>query len=144
MGANRPSYENRRRPNWGGSRRHSGANCLGTIERLPIRLESLGRDAQGRCPEGEITLLVVEAAWVRAITQAAAKEIVIRVSGIVSFYLRIRGAVKVDLTGEQSVLVLRGYSESLAERGRTAPSAANRAFSVWVESLGIDWPLAIP
>lgn len=45
------------------------------------------------------------------------------------------------LTGNESVVLIRDYLESLAERGRTAPASAKHAPKVWVEALIIDWPL---
>ena len=85
---------------------------------MPCRLESLLVGmyvADG--PKGGITLLVIEAESVRSETQAAAKSIVGHFSGLVRFYLEMRGEIEVDLAGEQSVAVVRDYLESIAERG---------------------------
>ena len=93
-------------------------------------------------PKGEITLLIIEAISLRAKSTAAMKGVINRVSGLVSFYLETREESKFQLTGEDSVVILRDYLESLAERGRTVLATAKHSLTVWAEALGIDWPLA--
>ena len=94
-----------------------------------------------KVPRGKITLLVIEAISARAKSQTAMKNIINRVSGLVLFYLELRQETEVELTGPQSVVLLRDYLESLAERGRTVPAAGKHALSAWADALGIDWPL---
>lgn len=94
-------------------------------------------------PQGKLALLVIEAISVRAKSTSAMKTIVRFVAGLVKFYLEVRQETKVELTGPQSLVLLRDYLESLAERGRAVPAEeAKSAFSVWADALGIDWPLS--
>ena len=69
------------------------------------------------------------------------KGIIKHVSGLIKFYIDTIDESKSQLTGEGSVILLRDYLESLAERSRTVPAAAKHASSVWSEALGVDWPL---
>ena len=48
---------------------------------------------------------------------------------------------KLEVTEEQSVVLIRDYLESLADSGRTAPESAKRALGVRAGALGVDWPL---
>ena len=99
---------------------------------------------KAQAPKDKITLLATEALSLRAKSTAATRGISNHVSGQVRFYVDIRARgteSKVELTGEQSVVLIHDYLESLAERGRTVPAAAKHALSVWAEALGIDWPL---
>ena len=92
-------------------------------------------------PKDKITLLVIEAISVRAKSSATLKSVAKHVSGLVRFYLETRDESKFQLTGDDSLILLHDYLESLAERGRTAPATAKHALSVWAEALGIEWPL---
>ena len=92
----------------------------------------------------KITLLVIKATSLRAKSTAAMKAIINHVYVIIRFYLDVRQETKVELTGDQSAVLLRDYLEPLAERVRTVPSAAKHALTVWAEALGIDWPLTNP
>ena len=67
-----------------------------------------------------------------------------RVKGLIRFYRDTREENAVTLNGESSLVVLRDFHESLAERGRAVPGAARHALAFWDEALGIDWPLANP
>ena len=99
---------------------------------------------KAQVPKGKIALLAIEALSLRAKSTSAMRGIANRVTGVVRFYVEMRACEpesKVDLTGEQAVVLIRDYLESLAERGRTVPATAKHALSVWAEALGIDWPL---
>ena len=63
---------------------------------------------------------------------------------LIHFYLDTRNASAVALTWEGSLFLVRDFLESLKERGRTAPSYAKHALTVWPDALGIDWPLTNP
>ena len=93
-------------------------------------------------PQGKIALLAIEAISVRAKSACAMKTIAKHVADAVRFYLGARQETNVEVTGPQSLAILRDYIEPLAERGRAVPAAAKSALSAWVDALGIDWPLA--
>ena len=92
--------------------------------------------------QGETALLVIEAAMSRSKSIATTRAIVKHARGLLNYYLELRADAKVSLTGEHSVILLRDYLESLAERGRTVPATAKHALCVWAEALGIDWPMS--
>ena len=92
-------------------------------------------------PKDKITLLVIEAISLRAKSAATMKSVAKHVSALVRFYLGTREETKFQLTGDDSIILLHDYLESLAERGRTVPATAKHALSFWAEALGIDWPL---
>ena len=96
---------------------------------------------KAQAPNGKITLLIIGAISSRAKSTAKMKGVVNHVSGLVTFYLDTREVSKFQFTGEESVVLLHDYLESLAERGRTVPATANHALTVWAEALGIDWPI---
>ena len=80
----------------------------------------------------------------RAKSIASANAIVRRVNGLIQYYIDTRNETAVALTGESSLALLRDFLESIAERGRTAPSAGSHAPSIWDEAIGVDWPLTNP
>ena len=100
------------------------------------------RKAQAQ--KGEIVLLAIEAISVRARPPSAIRSIIKHVAGLIDLYLETRGETKADLTGDQPLVLVREYLESLAEIGRAAPAAAKRALAVRPEALGVDWPLPNP
>ena len=115
---------------------------MGIGQRVSANLEPVDGNVQSTGPDGEIALLAIEAIALREKSAAAMRGIPKHVSCLVRFYLDIRDDTKAELTGEQSVALLRDYLESLDERGRTAPSSAKHALSVWADALGIYWPLS--
>ena len=58
-----------------------------------------------------------------------------------TIFLGNRDGTKVELTGDQSVVLLRDYLGSLAGRGRASPAAEKAALAFWADALGIDWRL---
>ena len=100
---------------------------------------------EAQVPKDKIVLLVIEALSGRAKSQSTLKGVVRFVQGFVKFFIDTKASdaeCKMELTGEKSVVLLHDYFESLADRGRTAPSAAKHALGVWAEALEIDWPLS--
>ena len=89
-------------------------------------------------PGGEIVLLAIIAASKSAKADAPTRGVVRHFDGLVKFFLDIRDDTKVALAGEQPVVLLRDYIESLRERGRTVPAAAGRALSVRADAPSID------
>ena len=86
---------------------------------------------KAQVPKDKITLLVIEAIALRAKSTAAMKNVAKHVSALVRFYLETRDGTKFQLTGDDSLILLYDYLESLAERGRTVPATAKHALSVW-------------
>ena len=99
---------------------------------------------KAQVPKDKITLLVIEAISVRAKSTSTLKGIIKHVSGLLKHYIEVREETKVELTGDQSVVLIHDYLESLDERGRTVPASAKHALTVWAEALGIDWPMTNP
>ena len=93
---------------------------------------------------GKTTMLIIEAVTSRAKSAKSAETITKHVTGRIHFYLDTRNASAVALTWEGSLFLVRDFLESLKERGRTAPSYAKHALTVWPDALGIDWPLTNP
>ena len=42
------------------------------------------------------------------------------------------------------MVLLRDYSESVSDRGRTVPGAVGTSLGTWSEALGVPWPLGNP
>ena len=95
-----------------------------------------------QAPKDKIVLLATEALYARAKSTSTMKGIAKHVSGLAQYFMDTREESKVELTGKDSLIPIRDYLESLAERGRTVPATAKHALAVWAEALGIDWPLA--
>ena len=83
---------------------------------------------KAQAPRGKITLLVIEAISLRLKSTASMKGIIKHVSGLIKFYIERKSEAKFQLTGEDSVVLLRDYLESLAERCRAVPAAQNMPF----------------
>ena len=96
---------------------------------------------KAQVPKGKITLLVIDALSVRGKSAETMKGIANHASGLVQYYMDTREESKVQLTGRDSVVLIRDFLESLAERGRTVPASDKHALTVWAEALSIDWPL---
>ena len=94
-----------------------------------------------QAPKDKIVLLATEALYARAKSTSTMKGIAKHVSGLAQYFMDTREESKVELTGNDSLILIHDYLESLAERGRTVPATAKRALAVWAEALGIDWPL---
>ena len=85
---------------------------------------------KGQVPNGEIALLVIWAVSLRAESETTMKSIAKHVAGLVRFYREVRDEAMVELTGEQSVVAIRDYAESLDERAaRFLPSRIARYLS---------------
>ena len=95
---------------------------------------------KAQAPKGKIILLVIDALSARAKSTPTMKGVAKHASGLAQYYLDTREEPKVQLAGEDSLVLIRDYLESLTERGRTVPSSAKHAIAVWAEALGIDWP----
>ena len=100
------------------------------------------RDSQ--IPGDKTTLLVPETGTTRPKSLASTKSILRHVSGLIQYYLDAWSETSVTLTGESPLVLVHDYLESVAERGRTAPSAGKHALAVWPEALGICRPLTNP
>ena len=128
-----------------GDKRVFGDNRKHTAWELAIEFSETSNILKGmykaQVPKGKITLLVIEAISVRAKSSATLKSVAKHVSGLVRFYLETRDESMSQRTGDDSLILLHDYLDSLAERGRTVPATAKHALSVWAEALGIDWPL---
>ena len=93
-------------------------------------------------PHGKLTLLVLAAVTSRPKSIASTKSLVRHVSGVSQFYLGARGECAITLTGDSPLVDIREFAESPGGRGRTVPTPARRALTVWSDALGIDWPIA--
>ena len=95
---------------------------------------------------GRITILTIEALMRRCKSPASNRGVIKNVSGLVKFLLDTRGGLKpgIALTGDTSVVLLRDYLQSVAERGRAVPGAVKTSLSTWSETLGVPWPLDNP
>ena len=89
-------------------------------------------------PNEKMDLLVIEAITTRPKSVASAKPIAKHVKGLIQFYLDTRKEISITLTCESSMVLIRDYLESLTERGRTVPSPAKHALTVWEDAPGID------
>ena len=129
-----------------GDKKESDDNLKSTSWELANEFSSTSNLLTGmykaHATKGKIKLLAIEAISLRAKSAAAMRGIAKHVSGMVRFYLDARDESKVELTGDESVVLLRDYLESMGGRGRTAPATAKHALTVWAEALGIDWPLS--
>ena len=85
---------------------------------------------KAQVPKDKITLLVIDALSLRAKSTETMKGIAKHVSGMVQYYMGAREETNVQLTGSDSLVLIRGYLEELTERGRTAPAAAKHALAV--------------
>ena len=63
-----------------------------------------------------MSLILTEEVSLRAISEATTKSIVKHVSGLVRFYLEVRDETTVERTGGESVVSIRDYAGSIAER----------------------------
>ena len=99
---------------------------------------------ESQIPDDMITLLVIESVTTRPKLIASTKLIIRLVIVLLQFYLDTRNETSATLTGGSSMVLIRDYLESLAERGRTVASSGKHAPAVWSEALGIDWPLTNP
>ena len=77
----------------------------------------------------------------KAKSAASLRNVIRHVQGLVKFYIDNIVDTKIELTGDQSDVLLRDCLESLVGRGRAVPVAAKSALSVWADALWIDWPL---
>ena len=50
----------------------------------------------------------------------------------------------IALTGDSSVVLLRNYIESVADRGRMVPGVVKTSLGTWSGALGISWTLDNP
>ena len=93
-----------------------------------------------------IAALAIEALMRRFKSPASTLGVIRNVSGAIRFFLDTRGGSKpgVALTGDNSVVLLRDYLKSVAERGRTGPGAVKASLSTLSEALGVPWPLDNP
>ena len=82
----------------------------------------------------------------RCKSPASTRGAIRKVSGLILFFLDTRDDSKpgITLTGDTSVVLLRDYLESVAERGRTVPGAVKTSLSTWSETLGVPWPIDNP
>ena len=91
-----------------------------------------------------ITALTLEALMQRCKSPASARNIANHVGALVKFFLDTRDESNpsgCSLTGEGSVVLLRDFLESAADRGGTVPGAVKSPISAWSEALGFPWPL---
>ena len=95
-------------------------------------------------PDDKISLLASDAITARAKSVASTKNVVRHVITLLKYYLELLDDTTATLAGESSVVLIHGYLEELAERGRTVPASAKHALTVWAEAIGIEWPLANP
>ena len=94
-----------------------------------------------------IIALTIEALMQRCKSPASTRGVIRNVKGLIRFYLENRDESNpsgITLTGDSSVVLLRDYIESVADRGRTVPGAVKTSLSTWSEALGISWPLDNP
>ena len=84
-------------------------------------------------PKGKVALLVIDPC-LRAKSKETMEELARHVSDVVRFYLEARAESKVRLTGGDSVVLIRDYVESLAERGRAVPATAKHALTLAAEA----------
>ena len=83
----------------------------------------------------------------RCKSPASTRGVVENVSGLIQFFLDPRGESNPDgitLTGEASVVLLRGYLESFADRGRTVPGDVKTPLIARSEAIDAPWPLDNP
>ena len=92
---------------------------------------------KAQAPNDKIVLLAIDALSMRAKSTSTMKGIAKHVSGLAQFYLDTREESNVQLTGDDSLILIRDYLESLSERGRTVPASAKHALAVWSEALGM-------
>ena len=97
-----------------------------------------------QAPKQRVIQLVIEAVTLRAKSLATIRGVVKHASAIVRFYIEVSADDGVELTGGKSIVLIRDYLESLAERGRTVPGAAKDAISLFADAIGIEWPLTHP
>ena len=105
-----------------------------------------------KCPHAakldkeRITILTIEVLMQRCRSPASTRGVVRNVRGMIQFSLDTRDESKhgIALTGDTSVVLLRDYLQSVAERGRTVPGAVKTSLSTWPDSLGVPWPLDNP
>lgn len=91
---------------------------------------------------GRIVQLDVEDFANRPKSLSSTKAILKQIRGIIARFVGNRAETERPLAGEKPLVLLRDYLESLEERGRDAPGAANHALSVWSATVGIGWPLS--
>ena len=94
-----------------------------------------------------IASLTLEALAHRRKSPAAARGVIKNASGLIQFPIDSRGESHpegVALTGDASVVLLRDYLESVADRCRTVPGAVKTSLSTWPDALGAPWPLGNP
>ena len=96
--------------------------------------------------KGRITILTLEALMQRCKSPASTRNVVRNVSGLIRFFLETRDDAKpgITLTGASSVVLLRDYLQSVAERGRTVPGDVKTSLNTRSEALGVPWPLDNP
>ena len=97
--------------------------------------------------EERIIALTLEPLTQRCKSPASTRGVVRNVKGLIQFYLENRDDANptgITLTGESSVVLLRDYIESVADRGRTVPGAVQTSLSTWSEALGISRHLDNP
>ena len=137
-----------------GERREFSAKLKNTAWELANEFSSSSTLLKGMynagVPKDKITLLVIEALSVRAKSTSTMKGVVKHVAGLVQYYLDTREESKEQLTGDDSLILIHDYLESLTERGRTVPASAKHALTVWAGALGVDcrshtpWRVPLP
>ena len=94
-----------------------------------------------------IAILTLESIMQRCKSPASTRAVIKNGSGIIQFSLDTRAESNPDgvtLTGESTVVLLRGYLESVADRGRSVPGAVKTSLIAWYAALGAPWPIDNP
>ena len=89
--------------------------------------------------QGVIALLVFGAISVRGKSKSTMETVVRVVDGLVMFRLKARRKTNAELTGPQSVFLLRRYIGPVANRGRAVLEDSEGAFVFCAGAIGIDW-----
>ena len=94
-----------------------------------------------------VIALTIEALMQRCKSPASTRGVIRNVNGLIQFYLENRdddNPTGITLTGDSSVVLLRDYIESVADRGRAVPGDVKTSLSTWSEAHGTSWPLDNP